>query len=119
GGPLCEHNKAPRSTFDDLQNEVAGLELNEHVWKVIDNVDPKAPRAAQTAEPSEDDAGAGATSFREAFEAMADALATGDFTEWNNGAFLNYCGEYMNDWLDCLSALDAPAAEPQEVAADD
>ena len=27
GGPLCEHNKAARSTFDDLHNEVAGLEL--------------------------------------------------------------------------------------------
>ncbi|WP_373189382.1 alpha-1 4-glucan-protein synthase [Halolamina sp.] len=101
GGPLCEHNKAPRSTFDDLANEVAGLELNEHVWEVIDH------------------AGAGAESFREAFDAMADALVAGDFEEWNNGAFLNYCGEYMKDWTDCLTALDAPAAEPAEVAADD
>jgi len=108
GGPLCEHNKAPRSTFDDLQNEVAGLELNEHVWEVIDG-----------AEPSEDDAGAGASSFRQAFAAMAHALAEGDFEEWNNGAFLNYCGEYMLDWLDCLSALSAPAAETAEVAAND
>jgi len=33
GAPLCEHNKAPRSTFDDLANEVAGLELNEHFWE--------------------------------------------------------------------------------------
>ena len=33
GDPLCEHNKAARSTFDDLHNEVAGLELNEHVWR--------------------------------------------------------------------------------------
>ena len=101
GGPLCEHNKAPRSTFDDLANEVAGLELNEHVWEVVD------------------EAGAGAESFREAFDAMADALAEGDFEAWNNGAFLNYCGEYMNDWLDCLAALDAPTAEAAEVAADD
>jgi hypothetical protein len=101
GGPLCEHNKAPRSTFDDLANEVAGLELNEHVWEVVD------------------EAGAGADSFHEAFDAMADALAEGDFEEWNNGAFLNYCGEYMNDWLDCLAAISAPAAEPAEVAADD
>src|SRR6056297_2469312 len=42
GQPLCEHNKAPRSTFDDLHNEVAGLELNEHVWELVDDVDPAA-----------------------------------------------------------------------------
>ena len=101
GGPLCEHNKAPRSTFDDLQNEVAGLELNEHVWEVLD------------------DAGAGASSYREAFAAMADALATGEFSEWNNGEFLNYCGEYMNDWIDCLDTLDTPTANTVEVPADD
>ncbi|NHX36097.1 MULTISPECIES: alpha-1 4-glucan-protein synthase [Halolamina] len=101
GGPLCEHNKAPRSTFDDLQNEVAGLELNEHVWEVID------------------DAAAGASSYREAFASMADALAAGDFEAWNNGEFLNYCGEYMNDWLDCLDALETPAADRVEVPADD
>jgi hypothetical protein len=101
GGPLCEHNKAPRSTFDDLQNEVAGLELNEHVWEVID------------------DAGADATSYRDVFAAMADALASGDFEEWNNGEFLNYCGEYMNDWIDCLDTLETPAADTVEVPADD
>jgi len=87
GGPLCEHNKAARSTFDDLANEVAGLELNEHVWEVLDGV--------------ADDA----DSFEAAFGAMADALADGEFSEWNNGAFLNHCGEYMRDWLDCLDAL--------------
>ncbi|GAB3703200.1 alpha-1 4-glucan-protein synthase [Halorubrum pallidum] len=87
GGPLCEHNKAPRSTFDDLANEVAGLELNEHVWEVLDDV--------------ADDA----DTFEAAFAEMADALAEGDFSEWNNGAFLNHCGEYMRDWLDCLDAL--------------
>jgi len=87
GDPLCEHNKAPRSTFDDLANEVAGLELNEHVWEVVDG------------------AGADADSFAAVFDDMADALAEGDFAEWNNGAFLNHCGEYMRDWLDCLDAI--------------
>ncbi|QKY19489.1 alpha-1 4-glucan-protein synthase [Halolamina sp. CBA1230] len=101
GGPLCEHNKAPRSTFDDLQNEVAGLELNEHVWEVIDN------------------AAVGASSYREAFASMADALMAGEFDEWNNGEFLNYCGTYMNDWIDCLDALEPPAADRVEVPADD
>ena len=101
GGPLCEHNKAPRSTFGDLQNEVAGLELNEHVWEVID------------------DAAVGASSYREAFASMADALAAGDFEAWNNGEFLNYCGVHMRDWLDCLDALETPAADTVEVPADD
>jgi len=107
GGPLCRHHKAPRSTFDDLANEVAGLELNEHVWEVLD------------------DAAADADSFAEAFADMADALADGEFGEWNNGDFLNHCGEYMRDWLDCLAAIDPtgmPAdagAEAPEVVADD
>jgi len=92
GAPLCEHNKAPRSTFDDLANEVAGLELNEHVWEVVDG------------------AGDDADSFAAAFAEMADALAEGDFSDWNNGAFLNYCGEYMRDWLDCLDAIQRTPA---------
>jgi len=106
GGPLCEHNKAPRSTFDDLANEVAGLELNEHVWEVLDGVAD------------------GADSFEAAFAEMADALAEGDFDEWNNGAFLVHCGEYMRDWLDCLDRVEGAgtrvaAADAPEVPADD
>lgn len=98
GAPLCEHNKAARPTFDDLNNEVPGLELNEHLWEVVDEV------------------GADAESYTEAFQAMADALADGDFSEWTNGEFLNYCGEFMRDWLDCLAALDRQQAA---VPADD
>jgi hypothetical protein len=89
GFPLCEHNKAPRSTFDDLHNEVAGLELNEHVWELIDGV------------------GADANSYAEVFEAMGQRLADGDFEEYQNGAFFNHVGEYMLDWLDCLDALES------------
>jgi hypothetical protein len=92
GRPLCEHNKAPRSTFDDLNNEVPALELNEHVWRVVD------------------DAGAEADTFRGAFAAMADALADGEFDDWNNGEFLNFVGEHMRDWLTCLDALGDGAA---------
>ncbi|GAA0290986.1 alpha-1 4-glucan-protein synthase [Halarchaeum salinum] len=102
GAPLCEHNKAPRSTFDDLQNEVAGLELNEHVWEVVDGV------------------GGDANSYAGVFRAIADELAEGDWSEWNNGAFLTHCGEHMRDWLDCLNALDDVATEePRAIAADD
>ncbi|WP_222917270.1 alpha-1 4-glucan-protein synthase [Natrinema sp. SYSU A 869] len=88
GAPLCEHNKAPRSTFDDLNNEVPGLELNEHLWRVIDDV------------------GGDADDYADVFEAMADELADGDWEEYNNGAFFTYVGEHMRDWLDCLSALE-------------
>jgi hypothetical protein len=102
GRPLCRHDKAPRSTFDDLANEAAGLELNEHVWRVID------------------DAGADADTYAGVAAAVADALATGDFSEWTNGAFLNHCGEYLRDWLACLDRLErAPVGDATEVPADD
>ena len=100
GNPLCEHNKAPRSTFDDLANEVAGLECNEHVWEIVA------------------DAGGDADSYAEVFEAMARRLVEGDFKEYNNGAFLNFVGEYMLDWLTCLDAL-AGVETPAVAAADD
>jgi hypothetical protein len=87
GYPLCEHNKAPRSTFDDLTNEVAGLELNEHLWEIIADV------------------GGDATTYAGVFEAMGRELATGDFSAYNNGAFFNHVGEHMLDWLDCLEDL--------------
>jgi hypothetical protein len=50
---------------------------------------------------------------------MATRLADGDFSELNNGAFLNHVGEYMHDWLDCLDALAPLDADRQPVAADD
>ena len=98
GTPLCEHNKAPRSTFDDLNNEVPALELNEHVWEVVDDV------------------GDDADTFRGAFAAMADALAGGEFEAWTNGDFLTFVGEHMRDWLDCLDALDAGRPVPSAAA---
>ncbi len=97
GGPLCQHNKAPRSTFDDLHNEVAGLELNEHLWEIID------------------DAGADAESYAEIFETMARRLEGGDWEEYRNGEFFTHVGEHMLDWLSCLDALE-PAG--QRVAGD-
>jgi len=87
GSPLCEHNKAPRSTFSDLTNEVHGLELNEHVWELVDGV------------------GGDASTYAGVFEAMGRELAAGDFSEYENGAFLNYVGEHMLDWLECLDEL--------------
>ncbi|QSW99908.1 alpha-1 4-glucan-protein synthase [Haloterrigena alkaliphila] len=96
GAPLCEHNKAPRSTFDDLNNEVPGLELNEHLWRMIDDV------------------GEDADSYAAVFEAMGRELADGDWETYNNGAFFNYVGEHMLDWLECLSELrPAPGLETE------
>ena len=88
GHPLCEHNKAPRSTFDDLHNEVAGLELNEHVWRLVDGV------------------GEGADSYVEVYRAMADALLDADAEAYRNGDFLPHVGEHMHDWLDALADLE-------------
>jgi hypothetical protein len=93
GDPLCEHNKAARSTFDDLHNEVAGLELNEHVWRLVD------------------DAGAGADDYAAVYRAMADALLDADAQTYRNGEFFHFVGEHMHDWLDALAALErVPAA---------
>jgi hypothetical protein len=88
GDPLCRHDKAPRSTFDDLHNEVAGLELNEHLWELVD------------------DAGGDADTYADAFAAMADALLEAD-ADYRNGDFLAHVGEYMHDWLACLDELQS------------
>ncbi len=103
GAPLCAHNKAPRSTFGDLANEVAGLELNEHFWEVIDAVNPERE------------------SYRGTAVAVGKRLEQGDFSSWQNGAFLNHCGTYLLDWLDCLEAITSHSANPSatEVIAGD
>ncbi|MFT4947491.1 MAG: hypothetical protein ACI8TL_001735 [Natronomonas sp.] len=93
GRPLCEHNKAARSTFDDLHNEVAGLELNEHIWELVD------------------DAGIGAETYVDAYRAMADALCGADPEQYRNGEFLPYVGKHMHDWLDTLAALERVPAD--------
>ncbi len=96
GAPLCEHNKAPRSTFSDLENEVAGLECNEHLWEVIDRV------------------GGNADSYAGVFGEIATELQAGDFEDWTNGTFLSYCGEYMQAWLDCLDAIETKRQVPAD-----
>jgi hypothetical protein len=102
GYPLCEHNKAPRPTFDDLNNEVPGLQLNEHLWEIVDDV------------------GHDADSYAEAFDAMADALRADDWDEYANGDFFHLVGETMHDWLDCLDAIAAEReVEAGVPAADD
>jgi hypothetical protein len=102
GGPLCEHHKAPRSTFDDLRSELPALEANEHLWAIVD------------------DAAEGAEDYAEAYAAMADALVAGEWDDYENGDFLMYVGEHMHDWLDCLAALGSDdVATPAAARADD
>ena len=102
GRPLCEHNKAARSTFSDLTDEVHGLELNEHIWEVVDG------------------AGGNADSYAGVARDIARRLADGDFSAYENGAFLNHCGEYTLDWLDCLDALtDTQPTAVAQAAGDD
>ncbi|MGM0591807.1 MAG: alpha-1 4-glucan-protein synthase [Halobacteriota archaeon] len=110
GDPLCEHNKAPRPTFDDLNNEVPALELNEYLWELVDDVEPTSRRGARGE--TEGDAAA----FAAVYDAMAEELAERDWSAYTNGDFLNYVGDHMRDWLDCLDALAAPRTE---VVADD
>lgn len=86
GYPLCEHDKAQRSTFDDLETEAPGLELNEYLWRVIDSATVPA------------------TSYGDAYAGIAETLVATEF-EYTNGAYLNYVGESMLDWLDCLDTL--------------
>ncbi|MDY7081834.1 MAG: alpha-1 4-glucan-protein synthase [Halobacteria archaeon] len=104
GAPLCEHNKAPRSTFDDLANEVAGLELNEHFWEVVD------------------EAGEDASNYAGVAEDVARRLEEGDWSEYNNGEFLNHVGRFMDDWLTCLDRVAPRESETEtetKVPADD
>ena len=88
GYPLCVHEKAERSTFSDLNNEVPALELNEHFWKALDN----APDSAND--------------YSEAYEEMITAVDAHDFSAYNNSGFIDLTVEKMSRWLEALSALD-------------
>jgi hypothetical protein len=87
GTPLCVHEKAPRSTFGDLRAEAPALELNEHLWRIVD------------------DAGDGAETFREIARATAGALRQAD-PGLDNDDFLPYVADRVDRWVDCVAALD-------------
>lgn len=86
GGPLCAHNKAPRSTFKDLNAEVPALEINEHLWSWL--ADPSVR---------------GAT-WAEAMRSMADRLAAVR-PQVAYAEFLPYMAERMRRWVDCCEAI--------------
>jgi hypothetical protein len=88
GFPLCEHNKAERSTFADLNNEVPALELNEHFWEAL----AAAPDDAEN--------------YHDAYAAMIEAVDAHDFSAYINADFVDYCVEHMRDWLAVCEELD-------------
>jgi hypothetical protein len=89
GYPLCEHNKAERSTFKDLTNEVPALELNEHFWEALD----AAPETA-------DD-------YVDAYEAMIAAVDEYDFSAYDNAEFIDVVVEKMRRWLAAIDELQS------------
>jgi hypothetical protein len=92
GYPLCVHEKAERSTFSDLNNEVPALELNEHFWEALDD----APDSAD--------------GYFEAYEKMVGAVDAYDFSEYNNSEFIDFVVEKMSRWLEALRALEGGRA---------
>jgi hypothetical protein len=88
GFPLCVHNKAERSTFDDLNNEVPALELNEHFWKALD----EAPDSA--------------ADYAEAYEAMIEAVDAYDFSAYNNSEFVDFTVGKMRRWLRAIRTIE-------------
>ena len=87
GFPLCVHNKAKRSTFGDLNNEVPALELNEHFWEALE----EAPDEA-------DD-------YFEAYEEMIKAVDNYDFSDYANADFIDFTVNHMKMWLKALRSI--------------
>ena len=81
GNPLCQHNKAPRSTFKDLVSEAAGLEANEIFYKIVENtkIDSK-------------------NQF-EIVSAIANSL------KGSKHEFIKYCGKHLEMWVEALSKI--------------
>lgn len=38
GAPLLTHKKAPRDSFSDLRKEIEGIDLNERLWRAVDDI---------------------------------------------------------------------------------
>jgi hypothetical protein len=89
GFPLCEHNKAERSTFKDLTNEVPALELNEHFWEAL------------AAAPDDAD------DYVDAYEKMITAVDEYDFSAYDNAEFIDFVVGKMNQWLAVVRELQS------------
>jgi hypothetical protein len=85
GFPLCQHNKAPRSTFKDLNSEVPALEINEYLWSIVEEID------------------AGGNYFS-IYNAFADVLEKKDFN-FISLDFIRFMAQKMRKWTECLDKL--------------
>jgi hypothetical protein len=86
GHPLCQHHKAPRNIFRDLLLESSGLELNEHLWKLVLQVED-LPR-----------------DFFRAYEALAHRMIDST-SSYKNSGFLKYMGTRMLKWTECCRKI--------------
>ncbi|MEM3075753.1 MAG: hypothetical protein QW590_02930 [Candidatus Bilamarchaeaceae archaeon] len=86
GYPLCEHNKAPRSTFKDLNAEVPALELNEHLWQILEQDDYTE------------------TDYEKLYLHFADILESAKIN-CINADFFPYMAKKMRRWIECLNRL--------------
>ncbi|MDG6951656.1 MAG: alpha-1 4-glucan-protein synthase [Nitrososphaerota archaeon] len=78
GAPLCEHNKAPRSTFKDLMSEAPGLEANERFYLEVDKASiPDGDIFIKT-------------------ERIANTLAE------TSDDFISYNGKFLLKWVDLI-----------------
>ncbi len=81
GKPLCQHNKAPRSTFKDLMLEAPGLEANETLYKLIE------PATAPSGDPFE----------------LVLSIATK--MKSSTHQFVSYCGNHLELWVELLKKV--------------
>lgn len=88
GHPLCEHNSIPRSTFRDLDAEAPGLEINERLWKLVD------------------DTSLAGNNWHDIYRAMAESLRSAVPTLSSpNRRFLSFLAQAMIQWADCCEVL--------------
>jgi len=86
GGPLCQHNKAPRNTFKDISAEAPAMDINENLWKIIDSIKSS-------------------TDYYDAYSQFTLAIKNRQI-KCINDDFLDYCAKQMSAWVDCCHKLE-------------
>ncbi len=86
GFPLCNHDKAPRSTFKDLIAEAPGLELNEHLWETVDQI------RYETGD------------YLTLYVKLAEMIESTK-VDYANSEFLPYMANRMRMWAECVDLL--------------
>ncbi len=89
GSPLCIHNKAPRSTFKDIRSELAGIEISEYLYKVVDEVKIKS------------------NSFFGAYSEIVSSILKKDLSKEPGWEFVKFVVEKMRIWLECIEVINS------------